>query len=91
LGAVVATGETAAAAMAACKNIAEKVEGLSIDKPVEALAKAHADLKQLLGDKADDRPKSRLERKADELSARGQLSPRARERMMERAQTHERA
>ena len=48
IGAVVATGPTAAAAIKECKRIAEMVDGYSIEKPIEALDEAKESLTRLL-------------------------------------------
>lgn len=82
IGAVVAYGNTADEAIARCKKIAETVKGHSIDKPLTAIDDAYANLVKLIG---EDRPKSKGERKADDLRASGKISDRQYEKMMARA------
>lgn len=74
MGAVVALGDTAQQAIDRCKEIAEQVEGDGIDVACDALDAAYADLQSLLG---DDKPKSRTQRKAEELAKRGAISDKA--------------
>lgn len=80
VGSVVAMGDTMEAAISECKRLAEKVEGYSIEKPVHALDKAAEQLTEFLG-----APKSKTERKAENLNRRGLISDKALERMRERA------
>jgi hypothetical protein len=85
IGAVVAMGDTAKEAMDECKRIAELVEGYSLDKSAaRTLEEAHADLVKILGDKASDKPKSRIERAADRAVSSGRMSDKQRERLIER-------
>lgn len=72
VGAVVAMGDTLEQAIAECKRLAEKVEGYSIEKPTRALDKAGEQLTEFLG---ENKPKSRVERKAATLAQRGAISP----------------
>lgn len=74
IGAVVGMGDTPEAAIEECKRIAEQVEGHEIVKPVDAIDKAKDELAKVLGGKLTDKPKSRLERTADEARSRGQIS-----------------
>lgn len=71
VGAVVAMGNTAEEAIAEVKRIAELVEGHLLDKPVDALDQAQEQLAKVLG---PDKPKSKLEREADQLLAKGRIS-----------------
>jgi hypothetical protein len=56
IGAVVAMGETADAAIAEVKRLAELIEGHLLDKPVDALDQAREQLEKVLG---PDKPKSK--------------------------------
>lgn len=87
IGAVVATGDTPAAAIAECKKLAEQVKGNDIHTPVEALDEALETLQDMLeangeGEKA---PPSKLSRKADDLLRRGLISEKAYGRMVDSA------
>jgi hypothetical protein len=73
IGAVVAMGETADAAIAEVKRLAELIEGHLLDKPVDALDQAREQLEKVLG---PDKPKSKVEKRADELLAKGAISDR---------------
>lgn len=74
MGAVVALGDTAQQAIDRCQEIAEQVEGDGIDVACDALDKAYEDIQSLLG---DDKPKSKTQRKAEELAKRGAISDKA--------------
>jgi hypothetical protein len=82
VGAVVAMGDTLEEAIDECKRLSEMVEGYSIDKPVQALDKAAEQLTEFLGEQA---PKSRQERKAESLAKSGRISPKAMDKMREKA------
>ena len=73
IGAVVATGPTAAAAIKECKRIAEMVDGYSIEKPIEALDKAKEELDKALGGKAD-KPVPKEQATAEEAMRAGKIS-----------------
>jgi predicted RNase H-like HicB family nuclease len=81
-GAVVATGDTLDEAIEECKRIAEMIEGHLIDKPVEALDGARNNFNQIMG---EQKPKSKMERKADGLRASGHISDKQYEKMIERS------
>jgi hypothetical protein len=72
MGALVAMGDTADAAISEVKRLAEMVEGHLLDKPVDALDTAREQLEEVLG---PDKPKSKVERQADELLKAGRISP----------------
>ena len=74
IGAVVAMGDTQEEAIEECKRLAEMVEGYSIEKPIQALDKAGEQLTEIL---ADQKPKSKAERKVESLSRRGIISDKA--------------
>lgn len=73
IGAVVALGDTPDEAIENCKKIAEQVEGHLLDKPVEALDVAREQLEQVLG---PDKPKTRAQRRAEDLYSKGKISER---------------
>jgi len=73
IGAVVATGPTAAAAIKECKRIAEMVDGYSIEKPIEALDKAKEELDKALGGAAD-KPVLKEQATAEEAMRAGKIS-----------------
>jgi len=79
VGAVVAMGNTQEEAITECKRLAAMVEGYSIEKPESALDKAAEQLTEFLGE-----PKSKTDRKADELAKRGAISDKQRAKMRER-------
>lgn len=81
IGAVVATGNTADEAIAECRRIAELVTGHAIDKPVAALDKARDQLAELLGDKMDDKPLSKMARAVADLRSRGMISDKQAQRL----------
>ena len=83
IGAVVAFGDTMEAAIEECKRLAEMVEGHHLDKPVEGLDEAGADLVKVIG---PDKPPSKLERKAEGLRRSGKISDKQYERMIATAQ-----
>ena len=83
IGAVVAMADTAEAAMAECRKIAESLEGEGIDVAADSLDKAYADLKQVLKD--SDKPKSPKQRQMEELHARGRISDKQLAKRMETA------
>jgi len=84
IGSVVATGKSATEAIEHCKEIAGEVEGQDITFAGDALAEAHESLIELVGDYADDRPKSKLETRAYDLLKTGRISPRQHAKMMQR-------
>jgi hypothetical protein len=82
IGAVVAMGDTAQQAIDECKRIAKLVEGHNIEVPDEALDEAYKDLKATL--KTADVPPSPLERRAEAMKAKGLISAKQLERMLEK-------
>lgn len=82
IGAVVALGDSAEDAMAECRRIAEKVDGYSIDKPLQAIDEAYENLVKVVG---EDKPKSKAEQRADELRASGKISDRQYEKLTAKA------
>jgi hypothetical protein len=81
IGAVVALGDTPDQAIAECKRICELVEGHLLSKPVDALDIAREQLDEILG---PDKPKSKTERQAEALHAKGSISDKQFDRMMEK-------
>lgn len=81
IGAVVAMGDTAQAAIDECKRIAKLVEGYSVEHPVESLDEAYANLKEILTGEKPDKPK-REPSHADDLVRKGLISQRAYEKMI---------
>ena len=81
IGAVVATGDTAAEAIAECKRIAKLVEGYSVEAPVDAMDEALAGLKKLLADTKEE-PKPPLQRKAEEMFRAGKISAKQLDKMV---------
>lgn len=79
IGAVVALGDTPDQAIEECKRICELVEGHLLDKPVDALDIAREQLEQVLG---PDKPKSKSQRQAEELRAKGRISDRQFDKMI---------
>ncbi|EJN14739.1 hypothetical protein PMI42_01713 [Bradyrhizobium sp. YR681] len=79
IGAVVAFGNTPDEAIANCKAVAEQVEGHLLDKPVDALDVAREQLEQVLG---KDKPKSRQQREAEALYAKGRISDKQLDKMI---------
>jgi hypothetical protein len=73
IGAVVATGDTAAEAIDECKRIAKLVEGYSIEKPVDSMDEALVDLKKILSASASA-PASKEQRAAEEAMKSGKIS-----------------
>lgn len=82
IGSVVAMGKTAEEAIAECKRLAEKVEGYQLEKPVEAIDEAVEDLKEILGDKFEDKPKTKAQVRAESLRKQGKISDRQFEKIM---------
>lgn len=82
IGAVVAIGDSPQEAIDECKRMAEMVEGYSIEKPCNALDDALTDLNAVVG---EDKPKSKVEQRADELRAKGRISDKQYEKMIEGA------
>jgi predicted RNase H-like HicB family nuclease len=84
IGSVVAMGDTAAEAIGECKRIAELVKSHTLDMPVEAMDEALEDLKEVLGKAAEDRKKSKLEIKAEDLKRQGKISEKQYDRLVAR-------
>ena len=76
-----ATGDTAAEAIAECKRIAKLVEGYSVEAPVDAMDEALAGLKKLLADTKEE-PKPPLQRKAEEMFRAGKISAKQLDKMV---------
>ena len=81
IGAVVAYGDTPDEAIANCKAVADKVEGHLLDKPLDALDIAREQLEQVLG---KDKPKSKQQREAEALYAKGRISDKQLDKMLAR-------
>lgn len=81
IGAVVAFGDTPDDAIANCKAVADQVEGHNLDKPLDALDIAREQLEQVLG---KDKPKSKEQRKAEALYAKGKISDKQLDKMLAR-------
>lgn len=79
IGAVVALGDTPDQAIENCKKIAEQVEGHLLDKPIDALDVAREQLEQVLG---PDKPKSKAQRRAEEMHKRGAISDKQFDKIM---------
>lgn len=82
IGAVVAFGDTPDEAIANCKAVAEQVEGHLLDKPLDALDIAREQLEQVLG---PDKPKSKEQKRAEALHAKGAISDKQLEKMLSKA------
>jgi hypothetical protein len=80
IGAVVAAGKTAKEAIDKAKEIASKVQSHQLEIPVDAMDEALADLKQVLGAKADKEPSPTM-RKAEDLLRAGKISQKQLERV----------
>jgi hypothetical protein len=72
-------GNTPDEAIEEVKRIAGLVEGHLLDKPVDALDVAREQLDQVLG---PDKPKSKTERQAEALRAKGRISDRQFDKVM---------
>jgi hypothetical protein len=82
IGAVVATGKTAEAAIEEAKRIAGLVEGYYIEAPTEAMDEAIEDLREILG---EDRPETKEQKKARELHKAGKISDKQLDKMLAKA------
>lgn len=82
IGAVVATGNTADAAIAECKRIADLVEGEGIEKQTDALDQAREQLDKIVEDAEPSRPSRRARTKADVMLKRGDISEKQYQRMI---------
>jgi hypothetical protein len=71
IGAVVATGDTAEAAIEECKRICTLVEGHLLDKPTDALDIAREQLAEVLG---PDKKMSKEQREAEKAFKQGKIS-----------------
>lgn len=80
IGSVVATGKTAAKAIAEAKRIAELVESHEMEAPVEAMDEALDDLTEILG---EDKPASKEQTKAETAMKAGKISQRQFEKLAE--------
>jgi len=80
IGAVVATGKTAAEAIKEAKRIAGMVEGYYVESPVESMDEAHEDLVKLIG---EDKPASKEQTKAESAMKAGKISQRQFEKLAE--------
>jgi len=83
IGAVVAVADSASAAMEQVETIAAEVHGHSIEKPVDALAEADQDLREIMG--PEPAPPSKLQRDADALRSKGKISQKAYDKMVAKA------
>lgn len=81
IGAIVAMGDTAEAAIEECREIAEQVHGHYLEVAADSLDEAHEDLKKYLGDKATDKEPTAAEKKAEALYRKGAISDTQLEKM----------
>lgn len=79
IGAVVALGDTPEQAIAEVKRICEQVEGHLLSKPVDALDIAREQLDEILG---PDKPKSKTQKQAEALRAKGRISDKQFDKVM---------
>ena len=79
IGAVVALGDTPDQAIAEVKRICELVDGHLLSKPVDALDIAREQLEEVLG---PDKPKTKAQRRAEALYAKGAISDKQLEKVM---------
>jgi hypothetical protein len=84
VGAVVATGKTAAEAIKEAKRIAGLVEGYYLEAPVEVLDEALADLKEILGAKGESKPASEEQTAAEAALKSGKISQRQFDKLADR-------
>lgn len=85
IGAIVATGNTAKEAIEACKEIAEHVDGYSVEKHVDALEKAHKGLLESLGSAGSTTPSSKEQTAAEDALRAGKISQRQFEKLAEKS------
>lgn len=82
IGAIVAIGKTPQTAIDECLKIAETVEGHDIMIDCAALDKAREGLAEILGDKFEDKPLSKVKADAERLYQQGKISDRQYDKMM---------
>lgn len=73
IGAVAALGKTPDEAINKCRELAEQIDGYEIDCSPDSLDEAKKDLAEILG-KDIDKPKSKADRRVEELKAKGMIS-----------------
>lgn len=84
IGAIVATGDTPQSAIDACRKIASQVEGHHLEVAGEALDEARDDLAAFLGDKFEDKPKTKAQTQAEAMFKAGKISDKQYDKMMAR-------